>query len=192
MNTISTIVDEVFLCYERSGGAEYYGEDVTQLEHMSQSAALAIHEGHDDEVILAAFFHDIGHICVASTPENQMNGLGIVSHEKIGADFIRRKGFPERVARLVEYHVQAKRYLTYKNPDYFGSLSEASRKTLELQGGVMTEPEAREFEADPLFETSIRLRRWDELAKETSIPVNNIEQLKEIAKRVLESAFGDQ
>ncbi len=40
--------------------------------------------------------------------------------------------------RLVEYHVQAKRYLTFSQPDYYARLSEASRRTLAYQGGVMT------------------------------------------------------
>lgn len=57
------IVDEVFALYEIYGDEDYIGEPVSQLEHMSQAAALAVQEGYDDEVILAAFFHDIGHLC---------------------------------------------------------------------------------------------------------------------------------
>ena len=40
-------------------------------------------EGFDDEVVLAAFFHDIGHIC-AQDAQN-MGGFGVVSHERLGA-----------------------------------------------------------------------------------------------------------
>ncbi|MEX2235414.1 MAG: HD domain-containing protein [Cyclobacteriaceae bacterium] len=46
-------------------------------------------EGYDDEVVLAAFFHDIGHLCVPVEPDNNMGGFGIRSHEKIGANFLR-------------------------------------------------------------------------------------------------------
>ncbi len=122
-------------------------------------------EGFDDEVILAAFFHDLGHICVSQNKENSMEGYGVKRHEQIGADYLRRNGFPERVAQLVENHVQAKRYLTYHQPDYYNSLSEASKKTLEFQGGKMTAGEAAAFEKDTLFDISIRMRRWDELAE---------------------------
>ncbi|MFN5432875.1 MAG: HD domain-containing protein [Cyclobacteriaceae bacterium] len=160
------IVKEIFELYERYGNEDYIGEPVSQIEHMSQAAALAMKEGYDDEVILAAFFHDIGHICVSRNKENDMDGFGTKSHEKIGADFLREKGFSERIAKLVENHVQAKRYLTFKQPDYFLNLSEASKKTLELQGGVMSESEAITFEKDPLFDTSIKMRYWDEQAKE--------------------------
>jgi putative nucleotidyltransferase with HDIG domain len=144
-NHIDQIVDEVFDLYQRFGHEDYIGEPVSQLEHMSQSAELALKEGYDDEVILAAFFHDIGHICVMKNNENDMGGYGVKSHERIGADYLRSKGFPERVARLVEYHVQAKRYLTFKYPDYYNNLSEASKQTLVFQGGVMTAAEASLF-----------------------------------------------
>jgi 2-amino-1-hydroxyethylphosphonate dioxygenase (glycine-forming) len=184
------IVKDVFGLYEKYGNEDYIGEPVSQLEHMSQSAQLALKEGYDDEVVLAAFFHDIGHICVMLDEENSMNGYGVKSHEKIGADFLRSHGFPEKVAALVENHVQAKRYLTYRYPEYYAGLSEASKKTLAFQGGVMTESEAEAFENNPLFETSIRLRKWDELAKEISVPVMDLNKLKEIAISVLLSANG--
>lgn len=179
------IVNEVFDLYERYGAADYIGEPVSQIEHMSQSAQLAMLEGYDDEVILAAFFHDIGHICVMQNADNDMGGYGVKRHEQIGADYLREKGFPERVAKLVENHVQAKRYLTFKNPDYFNQLSEASKKTLEYQGGVMSPEEATAFEKDPLFEPSVRLRYWDEQAKQTNVSIMNLQLLKEKAKNLL-------
>ena len=184
-DNVHNIVKEVFALYEKFGHADYIGEPVSQLEHMSQSAQLAMREGFDDEVILAAFFHDIGHICVMNRSENSMDGFGVISHEKIGAGYLRTKGFPERVAKLVENHVQAKRYLTFKYPDYYQQLSEASRKTLEFQGVVMSVSEAYFFENDPLFQTSIQMRKWDELAKEINVPVVDIEEIKNVAIKVL-------
>jgi len=127
------VITDVFGLYEQHGTADYIGEPVSQLEHMSQAAQLAMAEGFDDEVVLAAFFHDIGHLC-GHGGEN-MGGYGVVSHERLGADYLRRAGFSERMATLVEYHVQAKRYLTYSQPDYYARLSEASRRTLAYQGG---------------------------------------------------------
>jgi 2-amino-1-hydroxyethylphosphonate dioxygenase (glycine-forming) len=152
---------------------------------MSQAAQLAMQEGFDDEVILAAFFHDIGHICVMQNEASSMGGYGVKSHEKVGADFLRLKGFPERVAKLVENHVQAKRYLTFKYPEYFLSLSDASKKTLEFQGGVMEAVEAEAFEKDLLFETSIRMRKWDELAKEVDVALVDLEEMKSKARKIL-------
>ncbi|MFY0728339.1 phosphonate degradation HD-domain oxygenase [Pseudomonas sp. NFX15] len=179
------VIAEVFGLYERFGDSDYIGEPVSQIEHMSQAAELAMAEGFDDEVVLAAFFHDIGHIC-ADSGEN-MGGFGVVSHERLGADYLRRAGFSERMARLVEYHVQAKRYLTLKEPGYYERLSEASRRTLEYQGGVMTEAEAEAeaFEKDPLCAVSLRMRQWDELAKEMNVPLLDLHILKSKALALL-------
>jgi len=185
MKQTEKIVDEIFALYERYGRADYIGEPVSQIEHMSQAAKFAIDEGCDDEVIVAAFFHDIGHICVMANAETSMGGFGTKSHEKIGADFLRSNGFPERIARLVENHVQAKRYLTFISPGYYDQLSEASKKTLEFQGGKMDALEAGEFEKDPLFEVSIRMRHWDEMAKEINMPLVDMEKLKSKVRDVL-------
>ena len=184
-NKVDDIVNEVFDLYELHGCEDYIGEPVSQLEHMSQSAQLALEQGCDDEIVLAAFFHDIGHICVSQNASNSMDGYGIKRHEKVGADYLRSKGFPERVARLVEGHVQAKRYLTYKHPDYYNNLSDASKKTLEFQGGRMSKEEADSFESDSLFDTSILMRKWDELAKETDVPIIDLEDLKDRARKIL-------
>ncbi|KAA5835621.1 phosphohydrolase [Pseudomonas sp. GW456-L14] len=176
-------IAEVFGLYERFGDSDYIGEPVSQIEHMSQAAQLAMAEGFDDEVVLAAFFHDIGHIC--GQDAESMGGFGVAGHERLGADYLRRAGFSERLARLVEYHVQAKRYLTCKEPGYYERLSQASRRTLEYQGGVMSAEEARAFEQDPLCAVSLRLRHWDEQAKELWVPVMDLQVLKDKAVRLL-------
>ncbi|HEY9000975.1 MAG TPA: phosphonate degradation HD-domain oxygenase [Mucilaginibacter sp.] len=175
------IVEEVFALYEKHGDEDYIGEPVSQLEHMSQAATLAEDEGYDDEVILAAFFHDIGHLCAEDAEAESMDGFGNVDHEKLGADYLRERGFSERLATLVESHVIAKRYLTYKYPEYYNKLSEASKATLEFQGGRMSEQEAIEFDKHPDAELFIKLRHWDDQAKEMNIPVQNLDHLKSLA-----------
>jgi phosphonate degradation associated HDIG domain protein len=186
MDRHAQVIDEVFALYQRFGDSDYIGEPVSQIEHMSQAAELAMAEGFDDEVVLAAFFHDIGHICVEHA--DNMGGFGVVSHERLGADYLRRAGFSERLARLVEYHVQAKRYLTLTEPGYYERLSVASRRTLEYQGGVMSAAQAQAFERDPLCAISLRMRQWDELAKKTGVPVMDLEVLKGKAAKVLARA----
>ncbi|MBD1363776.1 HDIG domain-containing protein [Mucilaginibacter sp. ZT4R22] len=172
------IVDEVFALYELHGDDDYIGEPVSQLEHMSQAAALAQAEGHDDEVVLAAFFHDIGHLCASA---ESMDGMGNVDHEKLGADYLTDRGFSERLANLVNGHVIAKRYLTYKYPEYFDKLSPASKVTLGFQGGVMSAAEAAAFEQHTDADLIIRMRYWDDEAKLQNVAVDNIAYLKTIA-----------
>lgn len=175
MPTPAQIIDNTFALYERHGADDYIGEAITQIEHMSQAAQRAMAEGFDDEVVLAAFFHDIGHLCGGDA---SMGGYGVASHERIGAEYLRRCGFGERMARLVEFHVEAKRYLTLRKPGYYERLSEASRRTLGYQGGVMSDAEADAFERDPLFAVSLRMREWDEMAKEVGVPVLDMTVLK--------------
>ena len=179
-------VEKVFALYEKYGAADYISEPESQIEHMSQAAALAEAEGFENEVILAAFFHDIGHLCADDGEAESMGGMGNVDHEKLGADYLRRLGFSERMAELVECHVIAKRYLTYKYPEYYEQLSEASKTTLGYQGGPMTAEEAAAFEANPDHELYIRMRYWDDKAKEVNTPVLNIPRLKAMALKNLE------
>jgi 2-amino-1-hydroxyethylphosphonate dioxygenase (glycine-forming) len=175
--------------YHQFGNEDYIGEPVSQLEHMCQCAELAEKDGYSEEVILAAFFHDIGHFCEHIMPVKQMNGYGVVDHEKLGADFLRSKGFSSTIASLVENHVQAKRYLTYHFPEYYAQLSEASKKTLGFQGGRMDLEEAMSFEADPLFELHIKLRRWDEKAKLEKQPLPSLDKY---AAMMLDHLKGEQ
>jgi len=181
------IVDEVFALYEKFGNADYIGEPVSQLEHMSQAAALAQAEGCDEEVILAAFFHDIGHLCAGEGEAESMDGMGNVDHEVLGANYLVKLGFSERLAALVQSHVIAKRYLTYKYPDYYNHLSEASKATLEYQGGRMSPTEAIQFEENPDAELYVRLRYFDDKAKEINRPVDNIDFLKQLSLKHLNS-----
>jgi phosphonate degradation associated HDIG domain protein len=177
--------DKAFGLFEEFGSADYIGEAISQLEHASQSAQCAIDEGFDDEVVLAAFFHDIGHLCQVGNHAVQMDGFGVMEHEKLGAAFLGSLGFSERLTALVQSHVQAKRYLCAVKPEYLASLSEASLKTLGFQGGPMNDEEVALFEASPWFSESIRMRYWDEAAKETGIPIIDLVDLKARAIRLL-------
>ncbi|PZR29830.1 MAG: phosphohydrolase [Citrobacter freundii] len=163
--TTEQTADLIIGLYEKYGDEDYIGEPVSQVEHMCQCATLAEEAGCSDDIILAAFFHDIGHLCEHIMPVTQMDGYGVVDHEKLGADFLLSHGFTGSIASLVRNHVQAKRYLTFSDQAYYDRLSTASKKTLEFQGGRMTAEEAASFRADPLFEMHIRLRQWDEKAK---------------------------
>jgi 2-amino-1-hydroxyethylphosphonate dioxygenase (glycine-forming) len=162
---IQSSVSEIKQLFENQGDNEYYGENVSQYEHAAQAAILAKRQGYDEEVQIAAFLHDIGHLFPAQTEEQLMEVYGRKDHESVAADWLRERGFCEKIATLVENHVNAKRYLTYIDEDYYEALSEASKQTLMFQGGRMTANEAKAFEQNPYFETIIRMRRWDEAAK---------------------------
>jgi len=175
--------NEVMMLYERYGNADYIGEPVSQIEHMCQCAQLAAASGADDEVVLAAFLHDIGHLCEFAFPEKKpghMDDAGVIDHENLGASYLLSKGFSEKIAKLVQSHVQAKRYLTYNFPEYYEQLSDASKKTLEYQGGIMSTAEAFSFEEDDLFDQYISIRRWDDQAKKLRQPLPALFHFKQM------------
>lgn len=183
------ITEQIFSMYEAHGGEEYAGEKVSQLEHMAQAAQLAEDQGYDEEVILAAFLHDLGHITEAAfgEEEGKMGKYGVKDHEEIGAEYLKEKGFSRRIVRLVQSHVEAKRYLTVRYPEYYAQLSDASKKTLEYQGGPMTEEEAAAFEQYPLFDLIIKMRNWDEQAKIEGQPLPPLQHFKDMMMRHLTS-----
>src|SRR5262245_6587983 len=98
LNNIEGTVNEIFDLYEKYGDEDYIGEPVSQVEHMCQAAQLAEVEGYPEDVILAAFFHDFGHLYEHLEPVQHMDGFGVVDHEKLGADYLRSKGFSDKIA----------------------------------------------------------------------------------------------
>ncbi|MEM7534092.1 MAG: HD domain-containing protein [Chloroflexota bacterium] len=170
------IVDQIFTLMAESANMEYYGEDVSQLEHALQCAKLAADVHSDDETVIAALLHDIGHVC--DPDAEQMGDVGAVDHEGIGADFLLGLGFSAKVAELVQAHVVAKRYLTFAKPEYAAKLSPASVETLKHQGGRMTADEATAFEQDPLFKEKLRMRSWDEQGKTPELAVPPLESYR--------------
>ncbi|ACU69653.1 phosphonate degradation operons associated HDIG domain protein [Catenulispora acidiphila DSM 44928] len=164
MSTPEEVVDQIAALFSGEGGAEYLGEPVTQAQHMLQAAALAERDGAAPALVAAALLHDVGHFTGAVHGRDLMAGRDN-RHSHQGADWLGAWFGPE-VTEPVRLHVAAKRYLCAAEPGYFAKLSEASVYTLSVQGGPMSEQEAAEFEAGPHAADAVRLRRWDEAAKE--------------------------
>jgi len=59
---VALSLHDIRTLFEQYGNVAYSGEPVTQLEHALQSGALAEKEGVSDELVAAAFLHDLG-IC---------------------------------------------------------------------------------------------------------------------------------
>ena len=170
-------VEELFKLFVEKGTENYSGEPVTQTEHGCQAAELARTQfPKDPELIIAALFHDIGHLL----PGEQMQDLGRMDHDQAGGEFLKNLGFSERIATLVAGHVQAKRYRAFKDPEYYERLSKASKGTLEFQGGMMSAQEGLQFEHDPLFDLHFMMRGWDEAAKEANKPLPELGEFKEL------------
>ena len=82
-------------------------------------------------------------------------------------------------------HVDAKRYLCAVEPGYFARLSEASVYTLAVQGGPMTPEQVAHFEAVPYARDAVRLRRWDEAAKDPHLDAPGFEHYRNLIAGLL-------
>jgi [1-hydroxy-2-(trimethylamino)ethyl]phosphonate dioxygenase len=162
MTNIDTTLAEIEDMFAARGDNKYR-EAVTQREHALQAALQAEQLESSSALITAALLHDIGHMLQRFGPEPAAQGIND-KHEDIGAGWLARHFVPD-VVEPVRLHVDAKRYLCAVEPDYFATLSPASVRSLELQGGPMSPQEAQAFEAGDHFAAAVALRRWDEDAK---------------------------
>ena len=169
--------------FTEKGGEQYSGEPVTQLEHALQCALLAENDEADDQLVTAALLHDLGHLLhdLGETPS--LRGVDDV-HQYRAIPFLRGV-FGTHVLNAIQGHVDAKRYLCAMRPGYYDALSQDSRRSLALQGGVFTAEEAAAFIAQPGAERAVRVRIWDDLAKTEGLPTPSLSHFLERASRVV-------
>lgn len=185
-----TVVDWLEDIFEAGGGQEYLGEPVTQAEHMLQGAKLAEDAGQSDEVIAAALLHDIGHLI---DPDDMfsMDDEHDRRHEESGAAAL-EPFFPPLVTACIRHHVAAKRYLCATRPDYHDRLSVASKRSLMLQGGPMSEREVEVFSQLPYVEDIIRIRHLDDAGKRTDMEIRTFADYKPMLQRMVAAHCGGQ
>ena len=120
----------------------YIGEKVTISEHMIQSAMIAENAKSSNNLICSCLLHDYGHF-ILEDPDALVRKKVDGKHEFIGYEYL-KKFFNKDVVEPIKHHVLAKRYLA-RNKKYFNSLSDASKTSLKLQGGVLNIKESKEF-----------------------------------------------
>jgi phosphonate degradation associated HDIG domain protein len=174
-------LNDIEQLFDQKGHEQYTGEPVTQLQHALQSAYLGEQEGANDELVTAAFLHDLGHLLhdLGDTPSLQ--GVDDVHQYRV-VPFLRGL-FSSTVVDAIQRHVDAKRYLCASRPEYYASLSEDSKRSLKLQGGIFSKEEADQFIAEPGASDAVRLRLWDDLAKQPSLQTPGLSHYMQIARR---------
>jgi gamma-butyrobetaine dioxygenase len=175
---MSARLDALLDAFDRLG-AEPYGEEVSQLSHMLQTAALATADDAPDALVAAALLHDVGHF---ASPE----AGSPAPHEALGVDWLRPLFGPE-VWRPVGLHVAAKRYLCATSPGYLERLSPASKASLVEQGGAFTPAQAERFIAAPYARDAVRLRFYDDVAKVVGAYTPPLDSYRELLERLATS-----
>ncbi|KAK3279808.1 hypothetical protein CYMTET_12328 [Cymbomonas tetramitiformis] len=163
--------------YAKYGGS-LYDPSVTQIEHALQSAYLAEQEGKDADLIVAALLHDVGHVLMDEHAGNADFLKEDKVHEAIGARWLKSRGFPDEVVQAVQYHVNAKRYLTAVDAAYYNGLSEMSKRSLELQGGPFAPEDAETFIGQEHAKRAVSLRLYDDKAKTANLVTPPLEHFR--------------
>ena len=183
--TAANAVAAITALFASEGAAAYLGEPVSQAAHMLQAAALAEQDQPAKALVAAALLHDVGHLAGALNGDDMMPGTDN-RHEENGAAWL-VQWFGEEVTEPVRLHVAAKRYLCAVEPGYAASLSPASVHTLRVQGGPMQRAELAKFESNRYAAGAIRVRRWDDAAKDPQARVPELEHyttvLRALARR---------
>jgi len=161
------VVCKIEALFERRGATLYTGErlelreSVSALEHALQCAQLAEWAYADNNQVAAALLHDLGQLMDGAANDELRDDR----HELRALHLLRSGGFGPEVLEPIALHVQAKRYLVATDESYREGLSEASRFSLDLQGGPMNAEQCLRFLARPFAAQALQLRRWDDLAK---------------------------
>ena len=167
---ISNLIDDLASLFAEQGGELYGGEAVTQLEHALQAAQLAEQQESPAHEVVSALLHDVGHLIHDLGEDCAERGVDDI-HERAGADWLDTDaGFVDAVTQPVRLHVPAKRFLCAVDADYHAGLSNASQLSLSLQGGPFTEDQVAAFRKTPYSESAVRLRTWDDKAKQPGLP----------------------
>lgn len=170
--------------YDSAPAHRLYDEIVTEREHALQCAALAARADSPPALVAAALLHDVGHLIlddnVALTDELTVDH----HHDRAGARHLAR-WFPASVSEPVALHVAAKRYLCATEAGYVDSLSAASLRSLDVQGGPMSVGECAAFARRPGHADAVSIRRWDDTAKVSGIEVPDFDHYRALLQRLV-------
>lgn len=147
-------------------------EAVDELDHALQAGWQALCASCDDEVILAAALHDVGH-----SPLVESTGC----HDVDARTWLTPR-FGERVGWLAGSHVAAKKWLVATEPGYGEGLSPTS---LALQGGASDV--GPEWTTHRWWGDAIALRRCDAAAKTPGAAALTIDDVVAVARRVVDA-----
>ncbi|MCJ8279274.1 MAG: HD domain-containing protein [Rivularia sp. ALOHA_DT_140] len=161
--TMKISIENIINLYTEQGSQMYGSEAVTQLEHALQCATLAEEACQSKEIITACLLHDLGHLIHDFGDKASIQGINDLHEYRALA--ILQKLFEPAVTEPIRLHVAAKRYLCAVSIGYWEKLSEESKRSLELQGGVFSLETASGFIRQPYAKYAVQLRMYDDQAK---------------------------
>ena len=162
----------------KGSNIQYGNENVTQLEHALQCAELVeknnFSKNYNSDTIMILPFY-----MMAKDINEGKDGY----HENLSNIYHllwRRSTRPIRVTLLVKDIYQQLKW-------YYEILSEASKISLEAQGGPFTKEEAEEFIKKPFMKEAVELRRFDDQAKVLNKETPSLEHFKNYLEESLKN-----
>ncbi|MEM1393410.1 MAG: phosphonate degradation HD-domain oxygenase [Cyanobacteria bacterium P01_H01_bin.150] len=165
-------IESIIKLFSEKGSQMYGAEAVTQLEHALQCATLAEEACQSNEMITACLLHDIGHLIDEKGVNPTVQGIDDL-HEQRALPILREL-FEPALTEPIRLHVAAKRYLCAVSPDYWQKLSNKSKRSLELQGGIFSLEAAYKFIRKPYAKQAVQLRIYDDQAKVSNKPTTSL------------------
>lgn len=146
--------------------ADYdFGEEITHLEHAMQTYYHL--KDQDLELRVAGFWHDLGHSYCQSQSQAMLDEdgtiLGMNDHDSLVKQHFTGT-LTDRICQIMGMHTIAKRYQCER--DGIEKLSLASTKTLDLEGGLLSDEERTRFTEDIHFKDALILRNADNAGKD--------------------------
>jgi predicted HD phosphohydrolase len=172
-HSVDELLDLLHACRDAWDTPDGTGDPVDLHDHALQTAAL-LRRRHpaDKELQVAGLVHDLGHLLCPGDD---------AGHADTAAEAVRPL-LGERVARLVQLHVPAKRYLAAAEPGR--SLSARSDLTLGVQDGPMTAGEMAEFARDPDAQDALTLRQADDEGKVVGLDAGELEDWRPVLEQL--------
>ena len=181
---MSLHIVDIIVNYYQTNNDLYIGEKITISDHMLQTAMLAEKSHSSKSLICSCLLHDIGHFIIEKPDllvSNSLDG----KHEEIGFKLLKNYFIPE-VTEPIKLHVQAKRYLS-KNKSYYDLLSNPSKISLKLQGGIMNDEESQKFTSLKFYRDALMLRKYDDEGKIPNKKVKKIDDYQDLINSQLKN-----
>jgi predicted HD phosphohydrolase len=158
-------------------------EGVSILDHGLQTAAILRTERPDDvELQIAGLVHDLGWMHRDSL--GKWRPVPDAAHDRDGAVRLRPL-LGDRIADLIEGHVDAKRYLVATDAGYRATLSPRSLETLQFQGDTMGTADTAAFELRQNADDLVALRRADDQAKVIGLEVPGLDAWRDVIEVIV-------
>ena len=183
-------IESIINLFTEKGSQMYGTEPVTQLEHALQCATLAEEACQSNEMITACLLHDMGHLIHDLGINPTIKGIDD-QHEQRALPILREL-FEPAVTEPIRLHVAAKRYLCAISPDYWEKLSNESKRSLELQGGIFSWEAASRFIRQPCAKQAVQLRMYDDQAKVSNKPTASLSHFTQYMNVCLRTAISYQ